>query len=204
VRPTAAGGASFSSVPSSSSFYLLLVLAVALERLVELVVSTRNARRALERGGIEGESRGFYAAMVCVHAAFLVAAPVEVVAAGRPFVPALGWPMLGLVLGAMALRYWAIAALGGRWNTRVIVVPGDPVELGGPYRFVRHPNYLAVAVEIAALPLVHSAWLTALVFSLANALLLRARIAHEEAALARHVDYEARMGARARFVPGGT
>jgi len=184
--------------------YLLLILAVSAERLVELVVSTRNARRALARGGIAGESRGFYAAMVFVHAAFLVAAPLEVVLAGRRFVPALGWPMLGLVLGAMALRYWAIAALGGRWNTRVIVVPGDPVEVGGPYRFVRHPNYLAVAVEIAALPLVHTAWVTALVFSLANALLLRARIAHEEEALARHIDYEARMAGRARFVPGGT
>jgi len=183
------------------SAYLLLILAVAIERLVELVISTRNARRALARGGIEAESRGFYAAMVFVHAVFLVAAPLEVVLAGRRFVPVLGWPMLGLVAGAMALRYWAIAALGERWNTRVIVVPGDRVEVGGPYRFARHPNYLAVAVEIAALPLVHSAWVTAVVFSLANALLLRARIAHEEAALLRHADYAARMGAVPRLVP---
>jgi len=188
-------------VPASVALYLGLVAAVAIERLVEFVVSTRNARRALARGGHEAESRGFYAAMVGVHAGFLVAAPLEVVVLGRRFVPALGWPMFGLVCGAMALRYWAIATLGERWNTRVVVVPGDPVVTSGPYRYVRHPNYLAVVVEMFALPLVHGAWLTAAVFSAADAVLLARRIAHEEAALTRHTDYQARHGDRARFLP---
>ena len=98
-----------------------LVGLVALERLIELGLSTRNARRAFAQGGLEAESRGFYAAMVGVHTAFLVAAPLEVALAGRPFVPALGVPMLGLVGAAMALRYWAIVTLGERWNTRVVV-----------------------------------------------------------------------------------
>ena len=85
----------------------------------------------------------------------------------------------------------------------MIVVPGRPAVDSGPYRFVRHPNYVAVIVEMLALPLVHSAWLTALLFSAANAWLLARRIAHEEAALAAHADYVARLGDRARFLPGG-
>ncbi|MDX1384489.1 MAG: isoprenylcysteine carboxylmethyltransferase family protein, partial [Thermoanaerobaculia bacterium] len=85
---------------------------------------------------------------------------------------------------AMALRYWAVSALGGSWCTRVIVVPGRARVVAGPYRFLRHPNYLAVAVEIFALPLVHGAWWTALAFSAANAWLLSVRIRVEETALA--------------------
>lgn len=182
--------------------YFALVGAVAVERLVELALSTRNARRATARGGMTAESSAFYAAMVGAHAVFLVAAPLEVRLAGRPFLPLLGWPMLALLAGAMALRYWAIAALGERWNTRVIVVPGDPAIVSGPYRYVRHPNYVAVAVEMLALPLVHSAWVTALVFSVVNAGLLVRRIEHEEAALRLHADYDARLGSRRRFLPG--
>lgn len=189
-------------MPTSVALYLALILLVALERMVELVLSTRHARRAFARGGVEGESLGFYAAMVAVHAAFLVAAPLEVVVFERPFQPLVGWPMLALVAAAMALRWWAIATLGERWNTRVVVVPGERAVDSGPYRFVRHPNYAAVIVEIAALPLVHSAWLTALVFSAANALLLWRRIAHEESSLSRLLDYSARLGSRGRLVPG--
>lgn len=186
---------------TSQRLFLLLIALVAVERLVELVLSTANARRALAKGAVEGEPRGAYAAMVAVHALFLVAAPVEALLLDRPFVPALGWPMLALVAVAMALRYWAIATLGRRWNTRVLVVPGEPAVDSGPYRFVRHPNYVAVALELAALPLVHSAWISALVFTAANVVLLRFRIAREEAALATHADYRARLGDRARFVP---
>lgn len=188
-------------MPATLDLYLALIALVALERLVELALSTRNARRALAAGGVEAESRGAYAAMVGTHAAFLLAAPLEVALWAPPFVPAVGWPMLALVVAAMALRYWAIAALGARWNTRVIVLPGAPAVTGGPYRFVRHPNYVAVIVEMFALPLVHGAWRTALFFSAANALLLTRRIALEEAALAAHADYAARLGDRARFLP---
>jgi acyl carrier protein len=89
--------------------------------------------------------------------------------------------MLVLLGGASALRHWVIRALRGRWTTRVLFVPGDPLITDGPFRWLRHPNYLAVAVEMAALPLVHCAWLTALVFTGANAVLLRRRIRVEEA-----------------------
>lgn len=181
--------------------FLALIGLVACERLVELVLSKRNAARAFARGGIEGESRAFYATMVVAHALFLAAAPLEVLLAGRLFRPGLAAVMLALAAGAMALRYWAIATLGDRWNTRVIVVPGEPAVASGPYRYVRHPNYLAVVVEMVALPLVHGAWVTALLASLGNAALLARRIRHEEAALEHASDYAARLGDRRRFLP---
>lgn len=189
-------------MPTTLRLALLLVLVVAAERGVELVLSRRHLRRARARGGVEAEGRGFYALMVATHVALLAAIPLEVALGGRRFVPALGWPMLLLAGAAMALRYWAIVTLGERWNTRVVVVPGEAAVTGGPYRFVRHPNYVAVIVEMVALPLAVSAAWTAVVFSLANAALLARRIAHEEAALARHADYDARLGDRPRLLPG--
>jgi methyltransferase len=123
--------------------------------------------------------------MVALHSALFAAAPAEVFLADRPFLPRLGMPVLALLAGAFALRYWAIAALGDRWCTRVIVPPGEPLVAAGPYRFLRHPNYLAVAVEVPALALVHTAWLTAIVFGALNLLLLRLRIRVEDAALGR-------------------
>jgi methyltransferase len=158
------------------------VVAVALERLAELVVSQRHARWAMANGGRE-YGRGHYLPMVALHTALLVGALVEVQALDRPFLPALGWPMLALVLASQALRWWCIATLGRQWNTRVIVVPGLPLVRRGPYRALRHPNYLAVVVEGAALPLVHSAWLTAVAFAVLNAVLLTIRIRVENQAL---------------------
>ena len=123
--------------------------------------------------------------MAAVHAAWLAACPLEVWLRGRPFIAALGLPALLLLVAAFALRYWVIATLGERWTTRILCLPGVPPVDRGPYRWLRHPNYLAVAVEIAALPLVHTAWWSAAAFSLANAAVLRVRIRAEEEALAR-------------------
>ncbi|MFF9144856.1 isoprenylcysteine carboxyl methyltransferase family protein [Streptomyces sp. NPDC014861] len=168
------------------SWYALLVLAVAAERVVELVVARRNAAWTLARAGVE-HGRGHYPVMVVLHTALLVCCLLEPVLAGRPFLPALGWSMAALVLLAQALRWWCITTLGPYWNTRVIVVPGTTPITGGPYRLLRHPNYIAVVVEVAALPLTHSAWLTATVFSAANAALLTVRLRSENAALGRAV-----------------
>lgn len=168
---------------SSSGWFVLLVSAVGLERVAELVVSARHVASARLRGAVE---RGFghYPAMVALHTGLLVGAVAEVLLADRPFHGWLGWPMLGLVLAAQGLRWWCIRTLGPQWNTRVVVVPGAPLVRGrGPYRRLRHPNYLAVAVEGVALPLVHGAWVTALAFTAANAVLLRIRIRCEDAAL---------------------
>lgn len=159
-----------------------LVVLVGLERLAELVVSKRHAAWAFSRGGVE-RGQGHYPFMVLLHTGLLVGAVVEVWVADRPFFPALGWSMLAVVLLSQALRWWCIATLGHQWNTRVIVVPGLPLVRRGPYRLVPHPNYVAVVAEGLALPLVHTAWVTALVFTIANAALLAERIRVENQAL---------------------
>jgi methyltransferase len=167
---------------SSESLFLVLVLAFGAERLAELVVSSRHVKAAKAAGGVE-RGLGHYPVMVVLHTGLLVGAVVEVAVADRPFLPWLGWPMLALALASQALRWWCIASLGPAWSTRVVVVPGSQLVSSGPYRRLRHPNYLAVVVEGFALPLVHTAWVTALVFTVANAVLLRTRIRCENAAL---------------------
>jgi methyltransferase len=163
-------------------WYTLLVAAIAIERIAELVVSQRNWAWSRERGGSE-LGAGHYPAMVVLHVGLLVGCLTEPLVADRPFIPALGWPMLVVVFAAQGLRWWSITTLGRQWNTRVIVIPGAPRVTGGPYRLIPHPNYVAVVIEGIALPLVHSAWLTALVFTVLNAALLRARVRVENSAL---------------------
>jgi methyltransferase len=163
--------------------FTALIVLVALERLAELVVSNRNAAWSLRRGGRE-TGRGHYTFMVVLHTGFLAGALLEAWWRRPDVSPALAWSMLLVVLAAQALRWWCIATLGHRWNTRVIVVPGMPPVTGGPYRFLRHPNYVAVVVEGIALPLVHACWITAVVFTVANAALLAVRIRVEDEALA--------------------
>jgi methyltransferase len=134
--------------------------------------------------------------MVVLHTGLLVGALAEAWIR-QPQVPsALAWSMLALVVASQALRWWCIATLGPRWNTRVIVVPGMAPVTSGPYRFLRHPNYVAVVVEGIALPLVHAAWITALVFTVLNAALLVVRIRVEDAALATLPRADAGAGAR--------
>lgn len=162
------------------TWYFLLLALVAAERLAELATARRNAAWSLARGGRE-YGRGHYPAIVALHVALLAGCAAE--AAHRSFLPALGWPALAVVAAAQGLRWWCVLSLGPRWNTRVIVVPGLPLVAAGPYRLLRHPNYAAVVLEGLALPLVHTAWVTALVFTLLNALLLRVRIRCENTAL---------------------
>ena len=168
---------------SSQAWYAVLVLVVVAARLVELSVAQRHLRWAREQGAVE-HGAGHYPVMVLLHSAFLVGCLVEVPLADRPFLPWLGWPMLAVLVGAHVLRWWCIRSLGNQWNTRVLIVPGLPLVTRGPYRWLKHPNYVAVVVEIVALPLVHTAWVTALVVTVANAALLTVRIRTENAALA--------------------
>jgi methyltransferase len=162
--------------------YVALVLAVGLERVAELVVAKRNAAWSFARGGVE-TGRRHYAFMVVLHTGLLAACVAEVLLADRPFVAGLGWSALAVVVAAQALRWWCITTLGRQWNTRIIVVPGLPRITGGPYRLFAHPNYVAVVAEGLALPLVHSAWVTAVVFTALNLPLLAVRLRAEEAAL---------------------
>lgn len=163
--------------------FTVLVAFVAVQRLLELRVSNRHHRLALTAGGYE-VGAGHYPWMVALHTGFLLSCVAEVWLLERPFVRSLAWAAFGLLLAAQMLRGWAIRTLGERWTTRIVIRPGLPLVTDGPYRFLRHPNYVAVVIEILALPLIQTAWLTALVFSLANAVLLRIRIGSEEAALA--------------------
>ena len=165
------------------TWYVLLIGAVAMERLAEVIVANRNRAWSHTHGGIEFGA-GHYPVMVALHTGLLAGCLIEPIALNRPFIPALGWPMLTIVLAAQALRWWCIATLDHQWNTRVIVMPGAARITGGPYRFMSHPNYVAVIAEGFALPLVHTAWVTALLFSVLNASLLRTRIRVENAALA--------------------
>jgi methyltransferase len=158
---------------------LLVTLLVALQRLGELVIARRNTSRLLAAGAVE-HGRGHYPLLVLLHAAWLVTLPLVV--------PAERWPdpfWLTLFLVLQALRVWVLATLGGRWTTRIITMAGAPPVRHGPYRFLRHPNYLIVALEIAALPLAFGAWMHALLFSALNAaLLLLVRIPAENRAWA--------------------
>lgn len=178
--------------------YLALLAVVALERVAELLISRRNARRAFARGAIE-VGRAHFRVMVGFHALFLISCAAEPLVFQRAVPPTLtALALLGLI-AAQALRYWAIVTLGERWNTRVIVLPGAAPVTDGPYRLMRHPNYLAVVIEIASLPMLRGAWITALVFSLGNAAILAVRIPAEERALGGA--YARAFASRARFIP---
>ena len=167
---------------SAAGWFTVLIGLVGVERVAELVLSKRNAAWSMAQGGRE-YGLGHFPPMVVLHTGLLVGALVEVWLADRPFVPWLGWPMLIVVIAAQGLRWWCIGTLGKRWNTRIIIVPGLPLVGGGPYRFLRHPNYVAVVLEGVALPLVGTAWITAAVFTVLNAALLTVRIRAENRAL---------------------
>jgi methyltransferase len=163
-------------------YYALLVV-ITFERLAELVVSQRHATASLSRGGVE-YGRGHFPVMVALHTALLAGCWIEPLVLHRSFIPALAYPMLAVVVAANVLRWWCIATLGSRWTARVIVLPGVPLVTAGPYRWFAHPNYVAVVIEGAALPLAGSAWITACVFTVLNAALLTVRLRCETRALA--------------------
>jgi methyltransferase len=180
--------------------FLGLLIAVALLRGVELVISRRNQRR-LQAQGVSKADEPHFRWMVLLHSTVLAGAALEVVLLNRPLIPVLAIPMLTLFALANALRWWVIRTLGTHWNVEVM----DSVSLGvitsGPFRLVRHPNYAAVFIEMAALPLVHTAWLTALVGSAGHAWVLSRRLAVEEAVLLRNGDYRATVAHLPRFLP---
>ena len=165
--------------------FLGFVAGLGLQRLFELRLSRRNELRMRERGGRE-HAPETYPWIVGLHAAWFAAMLLEVFAGRRKFHPRLATPAVALFAAGEALRLTAIRTLGWRWSTRVMTVPGpDGARVQhGIYRYIHHPNYLGVQLEIVAAPLVHSAYLTSAVFGVVNALLLRARIRREEQALA--------------------
>jgi methyltransferase len=157
---------------------IVVVALVAIERLVELWYAQRNTRALLEEGGVE-VGGGHYPLIVALHAAWLIA-----IVATVPADAVVSVPLLVLFVMLQGFRTWVLLSLGRFWTTRVITVPGAPLVRRGPYRFLRHPNYVVVAAEIAVLPLAFGAWVVALVFSALNGVLLAWRISVENQALA--------------------
>lgn len=173
---------------------------MAAQRLAEVRRSRAHERVLMAAGGRE-HARWQVRAMVVLHSAWLLAAVFEVWLFTPPFRPWLAVVACGGLATGQWLRRAAMRALGHRWTVRVITLPGVPVVVGGPYRYIRHPNYLGVVLEIACLPLVHGALWTAAVFSAANGALLVLRIRAEEAALAADSADESWLAGRGRFLP---
>jgi methyltransferase len=184
---------------NSFPWYLTLLAGVVVIRVIELRFSARHQIRLVAEGAAKVREP-LYPLMVGVHVSLLVASPLEVWLGQRPFLPWLGWPMLVVLGGCLAGRVWVWQSLGEQWNTQ-IVNSRRPIVDSGPYRYVRHPNYTIVITEMFALPLVHTAYLTALTCSIVNALILRRRIRYEEAALFTRPDYVTKMGTKPRFLP---
>jgi methyltransferase len=186
--------------PSWRVLCVLLVVAVATARLVELRISRRR-QQALRARGVAPVPEPHFRAMVSLHSAILLGSALEPWLADRRPIAAVSVAALVVLVAAVALRQWVIATLGPHWNVQVM----DSLSLGvvatGPFRFIRHPNYLAVFLELAALPLVTGAWLTAAVGTAAHVWVLYHRIRVEEASLAAHPEYRTVMGHKPRFVP---
>ena len=168
---------------STYAAFTLLIVIVAIERIIELVISKRNLAWSFAQGGIEF-GRSHYKYVVAIHVFLLGGSLVEVWLARPTLNPVLSGVMFALAIASQALRWWCIATLGKRWNTLVVIIPGVPVCKNGPYKWLRHPNYLAVVIEGFALPMVGFAWITALIFTILNAGVLTVRLRSENAALA--------------------
>lgn len=184
---------------ASGILYLALLAALSAERAVELRVSRRNARRLLAAGGREA-GRAHFRLLAGFHALFPLACAAEVLLLDRPWPGGWGYLALAAALAAQGLRWWCVRTLRGGWSVRVIAPARFVPAVDGPYRFLRHPNYLAVIVEMAAVPLIHGAWLTATLFTAGNAALLAGRIRIEERALG--PAYRAALRDRPRLLPG--
>ena len=161
-------------------FWILICL-VIFQRLAEVVVARRNERIVRSEGAVEFDRKG-YGVIVAMHVAFFISLTVEYIFLNR-HLNSYWILLLSIFIASQILRYWAITSLGKYWNTRILVIPGSGLIKKGPYNYVRHPNYIAVAIEIAVLPLIFSCYLTSVLFTVVNAALLRRRINIEEEAL---------------------
>jgi methyltransferase len=204
-HPSQLLGAIFYSLPIQLNLtlilFLLLLLAVAVMRIFELRISKRHQQDMTARGAEKVKDPNFRW-MAMFHTLVLIGAAAEVLFLHRPFLPALAIPMLAIFLIANIVRWWVIRTLGEHWNVQVM----DSTRLGvittGPFRYVRHPNYAAVFVEMIALPLIHTAWITALAGAVAHIIVLALRLSTEERVLFANPDYAAAMSSKPRFLPG--
>jgi methyltransferase len=180
--------------------YLWLLVLVAIGRLAELRISRRNQQQ-LEKQGVRKIPEPHFRWMVLLHGGVIVCAGVEVLLLHRPFIPALAISMAALFVLANLLRWWVIRTLAGHWNVEVMESSRVGVVSSGPYRWVRHPNYVAVVVEIFSLPMIHTAWITAIVGTLGDLEILRRRIKVEDGFLMSNPAYRLAMGKKPKFFP---
>ncbi|WJY27839.1 MULTISPECIES: isoprenylcysteine carboxyl methyltransferase family protein [Sporosarcina] len=168
--------------------FWILFLIVVCQRLAELAVAKSNEKRMKAQGAYEVGAR-HYPAIVLLHTAFFVSLLLEVLIRKPPLSPVWGL-LLAVFLLTQVLRIWCLASLGKYWNTKIIILPGADVVMRGPYRFIRHPNYVIVATEILVLPLIFGAWITAILFTLLNIWMMSVRIPEEERALKEATNYK--------------
>lgn len=180
--------------------YLALLVAVGLGRLLEMRLSRRHAR-ALEARGFRREPERGFVVMVALHTGVLLGAAVEVLVADRHPPALLAVLATTLFVLSNVLRWWVIRTMAGHWNVRVVNALPMGVVTRGPFRWVRHPNYVAVFVELLALPLIHAAYVTAAVGVVAHIVVLARRIALEERVLFTDANYRTQMGGKPRFLP---
>jgi methyltransferase len=184
----------------SEWIFAAILAALAVQRLAEVRLSKHNEARLLAQGGRE-HAAGHFRVMQALHMLWFAAALFEVLVLRRPFIPVLFAAALALLLAGQFLRYAAIRTLGPRWTVRVLTLPGAAPVDKGIYRYIRHPNYVGVILELAAVPLLHTAYLTAILFSAANAILMVVRIRAEERALQESSAYDDVFRKRPRFIP---
>jgi methyltransferase len=180
--------------------YLSLLMLVGMERLAELWISRRNQRQ-LEKQGARKIPEPHFRWMVILHGCVLAAAGAEVLFLHRPLIPALGIPMAVLFVLSNILRWWVIRTLAGHWNVEIMESSRVGVVSSGPYRWVRHPNYVGVVAEIFSLPMIHTAWITSIAGTLGYLVILRRRISIEDGVLMANPAYRLAMGEKPRFFP---
>jgi len=180
--------------------YLGLLALVGIGRLGELAISRRNQHK-LEKQGVRKIPEPHFRWMVIVHASVLIASAAEVLLLDRPFIPALALAMGVLFILANALRWWVIGTLAEHWNVEVMASSRVGVVSTGPYKWVRHPNYVSVVLELFKLPMIHTAWITAIVGTVADLEILRRRLRVEDNMLMNNPAYRLTMGGKPRFVP---
>jgi methyltransferase len=181
--------------------YIALLVLVGIERLGEVAVSRRHQRKMKEQG-VRKIVEPHYPWLVLFHAVILVSAGAEVLFLHRPLIPALAISMLALFILSNVLRYWVIFLLGGLWNIQIMDSSRLGVVTSGPYRWVRHPNYTGVVMEVFSLPLIHTAWITAIISTLGYFEILRRRVKIEDGVLMADPAYRQAMGGKPRFLPG--
>ncbi|WP_272885610.1 isoprenylcysteine carboxyl methyltransferase family protein [Fictibacillus marinisediminis] len=180
--------------------FFLFLGALILQRLAELVIARRNETFLFSKGAFEA-GQEHYKWMVAIHASFFVSLLLEVPLFHKE--PASWWWIpFSLFLLAQMARVWCLRSLGAFWNTKIIILPGAQVVASGPYKYIRHPNYCIVTMEIITIPLVFQAYFTALLFLVLNAVILSVRIPAEEKALQEATDYGQRFDGKHRFLPG--